>query len=101
MKNQDTETEQPQVKDPLALIRKHELAALLRVNPWTLDYWRKKGVMPAAIVLGPQTVAWRRCDIEKWLAQRQQNVEPAPTRTPLAGRVTRKKPRTVGHGTGS
>ena len=101
VKNSQPTTEQPQTSDALALIRKHELAALLGVNPWTLDYWRKKGVMPPAIVLGPQTVAWRRIDIEQWLLQRQQNIEPAPTRTPLAGRVTRKKPRTAGHGTGS
>jgi predicted DNA-binding transcriptional regulator AlpA len=57
--------------DPLALIHKHELAALLSVNPWTLDNWRKSGRMPPPIALSPQIVAWRRSDIDAWLRERQ------------------------------
>jgi predicted DNA-binding transcriptional regulator AlpA len=64
--------------DPLALIRKDELAALLRVNPWTIDAWRKKKRIPEPIVISPQIVAWRRSDIDRWLIERQ--LDPAPTR---------------------
>jgi predicted DNA-binding transcriptional regulator AlpA len=82
--------------DPLALIRKRELAELLGVNPWTIDGWRKRGLIPPAIILSPQVVVWRRSDIERWLIERQlkpaatreqaQRVEPVQRRRGLASR---------------
>jgi predicted DNA-binding transcriptional regulator AlpA len=65
------------VDDPLALITKRELAELLRITPWTVDYWRKRGRLPKEIVLSPQKIAWRRCDIAQWQQERQNN--PAAT----------------------
>jgi predicted DNA-binding transcriptional regulator AlpA len=55
------------IDDELQLIRKRELAALLRVNPWTIDAWRKTGRIPQPLVLSAQFVAWRRSDIIRWL----------------------------------
>jgi predicted DNA-binding transcriptional regulator AlpA len=59
------------VSDELALLRKRELATLLRVNPWTIDAWRKAGRIPQPVELSPQIVAWRRSDIARWLDERQ------------------------------
>jgi predicted DNA-binding transcriptional regulator AlpA len=67
-----------QFNDPLQLIRKRELARLLRVNPWTIDNWRKRGRIPAPVCISPQIVAWRRTDIDRWLIERQ--LQPAKTR---------------------
>ena len=47
----------------IQLIRKSELAKLLRVNPFTLDNWRKAGRLPQPLIISPQIVAWRRADI--------------------------------------
>lgn len=57
--------------DPMQLIRKRELAKLLGVNPWTLDNWRRRGSIPKPIILSGQVVAWRRLEIERWLAERE------------------------------
>jgi predicted DNA-binding transcriptional regulator AlpA len=53
--------------DPLELIRKRELAKILGVHVWTIDYWRRLGRIPPPIILSQQVVAWRRTDIEAWL----------------------------------
>jgi predicted DNA-binding transcriptional regulator AlpA len=76
--DRSTSARSPPLADPLALIRKRELAALLGVNPWTIDNWRKRGLIPPPIVLSPQVVAWRRSDIERWLVERE--LQPAATR---------------------
>ena len=66
--------------DALQLIKKRELAQLLRVNPFTLDNWRRAGKIPEPIVLTPQLVAWRRSVILRWLEEREGR--PARTRKP-------------------
>jgi predicted DNA-binding transcriptional regulator AlpA len=68
--------------DALQLVRKRELAELLRINTFTLDNWRKAGLLPQPLTLSPQIVAWRRADILAWLAEREAN--PARTRAPNA-----------------
>ena len=68
--------------DPLALIRKRELAKLLGVHQWTVDNWRKRKRLPPPIVLSPCIVAWRRADIARWLEERAPH--PASTRDPRA-----------------
>jgi prophage regulatory protein len=68
--------------DPLALIRKRELARLLSVNSWTIDNWRKRGLIPPPVVLSPQVVAWRRATIARWLDERQSVVVPKKRRKP-------------------
>jgi predicted DNA-binding transcriptional regulator AlpA len=78
--NRQSKQTLPPSNDPLALIRKRELAQLLRVDPWTIDAWRKTGRIPPPIILSPQIVAWRRSDITLWLAQRE--TAPSATRKP-------------------
>jgi len=60
-------TARVRIPDPIQLIRKRDLAKLLSVQPWTIDAWRRKGRLPAPVVLSPQIVAWKRQDIEQWL----------------------------------
>ena len=55
-----------------------DLAALVGVNCWTIDNWRKANRIPPPIRIPPQIVAWRRTDIDPWLVERQ--LQPAQTR---------------------
>lgn len=58
--------------DGLEMISKKELAALLSVNSWTLDRWRKSDPeFPRAVWLSPTTPRWRKADVERWLATRK------------------------------
>lgn len=75
------------IDDPLALLHKRQLAKLLGVSPWTVDYWRKRGMIPEPILLSPQIAAWRRRDIAAWLAQRE--AAPIATRKPNRRRRTK------------
>jgi predicted DNA-binding transcriptional regulator AlpA len=75
-------------RDPLALIRKAELAKLLDVNPWTIDNWRKRGLIPQPICLSPQIVAWRRSDVDHWLRDRERN--PVKAHEPYQNRLRKK-----------
>jgi predicted DNA-binding transcriptional regulator AlpA len=59
------------LNDPLQLVSKKQLASLLGVHVWTIDNWRRRGAIPKPICLSPQIVAWRRVDIDRWLAQRE------------------------------
>lgn len=51
----------------LQLIKKKRLAELIGVRPWTIDNWRKRGLIPAPLVFSDQTVCWRKADIAAWL----------------------------------
>lgn len=62
--------------DPLQLLRKIQLADLLGVSIWTIDAWRRQGKLPPPLVLSEQTVAWRRVDIEEWLAKQERGHSP-------------------------
>jgi predicted DNA-binding transcriptional regulator AlpA len=53
------------------LLRKRELAALLKVSPWTVDRWRRRGDFPLPLWISPHTPAWRRRDVLAWLSSRQ------------------------------
>jgi len=56
----------------LALISKREFAALLNVNTWSVDRWRKTDPdFPSPIWISKSTPRWRRVDVETWLATRQ------------------------------
>ncbi len=52
------------------LLRQREVLAILRVSRPTLWEWRSKGLFPAPIKLGPNTIAWREADVRAWLAKR-------------------------------
>jgi len=47
------------MEEPLQMIRKRELAKRLGVNPWTIDRWRKLGLIPEPIRLSDQVLVWR------------------------------------------
>ena len=54
------------------LLRAAELATLLDVHTMTIWKWHKAGKLPAAIRMGPASVAWRGADIAAWIAERQE-----------------------------
>ena len=51
------------------LFRDKELAAMLGISRATVWNWTKAGKLPAPVKLGPRVTAWKRADIEKWLAR--------------------------------
>ena len=53
-----------------AILRERDVLALLGISKATLWRWRKAGNFPAAIQLGPNSVAWRREAVDEWLASR-------------------------------
>jgi predicted DNA-binding transcriptional regulator AlpA len=63
---------QPQVEPLAPFYRQRELLQLLGISRVTLWTWRRNPKMrfPAGVQLGPNTVAWRRSDIEAWLSTR-------------------------------
>jgi predicted DNA-binding transcriptional regulator AlpA len=65
-------SDQPSFPD-LQLLTKKDLAAICRVAPWTIDYWRGRGKLPPPVILSDKVVCWRKADIEKWLLERQAN----------------------------
>ena len=54
----------------LAIYREKDVLALVRISKATLWRWRKAGEFPHPIQLGPNTVGWRRGDVDEWLASR-------------------------------
>ncbi|WP_411993365.1 helix-turn-helix transcriptional regulator [Agarivorans sp. DSG3-1] len=48
-------------------IRSNELSEALSISHSTLWRWRKAGVVPEPIALGPRIVGWRTSDIQNWL----------------------------------
>ena len=53
---------------PDPLYRAAEAAALLKSNARTLERWRSTGTGPSFVKVG-RRVAYRRSDLERWLAQ--------------------------------
>ena len=53
-----------------AIYREKDVLALVRISKATLWRWRKAGEFPPPIQLGPNTVGWRRGDVDEWLASR-------------------------------
>jgi predicted DNA-binding transcriptional regulator AlpA len=63
---------QPIGVDPLALLSKKQLAALLAIDVWTVDRWRKSDpTFPQPIWVTNTTPRWRRADVEAWLSTRK------------------------------
>ncbi|EIT7137988.1 TPA: AlpA family phage regulatory protein [Vibrio parahaemolyticus] len=48
-------------------IRTNELSEALGISLSTLWRWRKKGIVPEPLSLGPRVVGWRMKDINSWL----------------------------------
>ena len=51
-----------------ALMRANDLAQYLNVSTQTIWRWRKTGLLPAPLSLGPRLVVWEQQVIEDWLA---------------------------------
>lgn len=49
------------------IIRPNELAETLGVSLPTLWVWRKNGLLPEPIQLGPRFVGWKAEDLNEWL----------------------------------
>jgi excisionase family DNA binding protein len=71
--------------DRITLLTKEELAALLKVSPWTIHSYLRKGQMPKPfpLVAGGE-LRWRASDIEAWLDDLQRKPPKAPLRGALA-----------------
>ena len=52
------------------IYRERDVLAVLGISKATLWRWRRAGGFPAPIQLGPNTVGWRREDVENWLKTR-------------------------------
>ena len=52
------------------IMRTKDVLAEVGVCRKTLHDWRKAGVFPQAMQLGPNTIGWRRADVEQWIAER-------------------------------
>ncbi|SHF38279.1 transcriptional regulator, AlpA family [Marinomonas polaris DSM 16579] len=48
-------------------IRANELSGALGISPSTIYRWRKAGLLPEPLSLGPRVVGWRASDIHNWL----------------------------------
>ena len=53
---------------PHLLIRQRELCSMTGVSRSTLFRWEKAGIFPARLRIGPHTVAWRKSEVDDWLA---------------------------------
>lgn len=52
-----------------AILRVDDLTEMLGVCRKTIWSWRRSGLFPEPTVrLGPRLIAWRRSDIDAWLA---------------------------------
>lgn len=59
-----------QVDTITGYIRQRELLKILGVSRITLYQWRRSGVFPAGVRLGPNVLGWRRDLVQEWLDQR-------------------------------
>ena len=53
------------------MLRQPEVLARIGVSWMTLRRWEDAGLFPRRIKLGPNSVAWRECDIDEWCASRK------------------------------
>ena len=54
------------------LLRRREVAELVRLSVPTIYRMMKEDTFPRPIKLGARAVAWRREDLERWLSERPQ-----------------------------
>lgn len=53
-----------------AFYREPDILALVGCSKATLWRWRRDGLFPPPVELGPNSLAWRREDVEAWIASR-------------------------------
>lgn len=49
------------------IVRQAELLGILGISRMTLYGWRRRGLFPAPVRLGPRLLAWRIEEIKAWL----------------------------------
>lgn len=54
----------------MKVIHYGEMKRLIGVSRTTLWRWERKGLFPARIKLGPNSVAWAEDEVAAWLASR-------------------------------
>ena len=52
------------------VLRKDHVARMVGVSKSTIERWTRLGKFPKPIRLGTNSIAWRRRDLERWLAER-------------------------------
>lgn len=58
------------VRPPAEFVRAPALAARLGIGEVTLWHWRRDGLIPPPVRLGPNVVAWPEATIRAWMATR-------------------------------
>lgn len=56
---------------PFQMLSVNELTRRLGVSRTTLYSWRRQGEFPKAVRLGPNRLAWKSTDVEKFLEERR------------------------------
>jgi|AntRauTorckE5430_2_1112549.scaffolds.fasta_scaffold57247_2 prophage regulatory protein len=59
------------------LIRPNELAKMLGVSTVTLWKWRRDGILPEPMRIGPRFIGWERVVIHYWLKRRNKSKDKA------------------------
>ena len=72
---------------PLYIYREPALIRLIGVSRSTLWRWCRTGLFPAPIRLGPNSVGWRRTDVEAWLDSRSPSIEQSVPRGGVGSRA--------------
>ncbi len=57
-------------REPLKLLRMRDLTSEYGLSPASVYRWIKEGIFPLPISLGPNSVAWKRTEIEEWESTR-------------------------------
>jgi prophage regulatory protein len=52
------------------LLRLPEVLSLVGVSWRTLLRWEREGRFPKRYKIGPRVVAWKECEIDQWVAER-------------------------------
>lgn len=52
------------------ILRLPDVLEMIGVGRRTLYRWSRNGDFPAPIQLGPNSIGWRRADVEEWIESR-------------------------------
>ena len=56
------------------IIRPKSLASQLGVSKTTLWRWRREGILPQPLKLGPRMIGWEKSTIDNWLENQRSNL---------------------------
>ena len=52
------------------ILREPDVERMTGMKRTTLWRWRKRGLVPQAVQLGPRAIGWRASDVEEWVKNR-------------------------------